>query len=155
MFRGNEWGGHDHCDSAYFKQEHENCQWHSHADVQVRNRIRIEVVTERIKMMSLARVIARISVTICVIGVTAIGQQEPTPHQTAPKTPLELCMDAMPTIFKNYNTAKYAVFRIANSHDAGPAREAQAELDAIEQPLKSCYEASQNRRPEQQPDSKR
>lgn len=109
--------------------------------------------------MSLVRVIAGISVTICVVGVTAIGQQEQTPHQTAPKTPLELCMDAMPTIFKNYNDAKYAVFHAANAgpdaaHILGPAREAQAKLDAMEQPLKSCYEASQGRRVEQQPDSK-
>ncbi|HKT87263.1 MAG TPA: hypothetical protein VJQ59_02420 [Candidatus Sulfotelmatobacter sp.] len=104
--------------------------------------------------MSFPRAIAGISVTICVIGLTAIGQEE-SPHQTAPKTQLELCMDAMPTIFKNYNNAKYAVFRIVNSENAGPAREALGELDAMEQPLKVCYEASQNRRAEQKPDSKR
>lgn len=35
--------------------------------------------------MTLARVITGVSVTICVIGLTAIGQEE-APHQTASKT---------------------------------------------------------------------
>jgi hypothetical protein len=109
--------------------------------------------------MCLARAVAGISVTICVIGLTAIGQEGDARHQTAPKTQLEACMAAMPTIFKNYNNAKYAVFRAASSADAahilGPVREAQAALDAMEQPLKGCYEASQNTHAEQQQASKR
>ena len=104
--------------------------------------------------MNVARTITGISVTVCVIGLTAIGQQEKAPHPATPKTQLELCMAAMPTIFKNYNNAKYAVFRMVNSGDAAPAREAQADLDAMEQPLKSCYEASQNTHAEQPQDSK-
>ncbi len=104
--------------------------------------------------MNVARTLAGISVTVCVIGLTAIGQQKEAPHQTAPKTQLELCMAAMPTIFTNYNNAKYAVFRAANSGQAGPIGEAQAALDAMEQPLKGCYEASQNTHAEQQQDSK-
>lgn len=100
--------------------------------------------------MSLGRTIVGISALGCIIGVTAIGQQEETPQQTAPKTQVELCMDATPTIIKNYKDAKYAVFRAANAgpdaaHILGPVREAQAALDAMEQPLKNCYEASQNR----------
>ena len=108
--------------------------------------------------MSLARAIAGISVTIGVIGVTAIGQPQDAPHDSATKTQLELCMAEMPTIFKNYNNAKYAVFRAANSgdggHMGGPVREAQAALDAMEQPLKGCYEASQITHAEQQQQSK-
>ena len=96
---------------------------------------------------------AGILAMVFVIGLTAIGQQEASPKK-APKTQLELCMAAMPTIFKNYNNAKYAVFRIANSGNAGPIGEAQAALDAMEQPLKGCYEASQNTHAEEQQDSK-
>jgi hypothetical protein len=109
--------------------------------------------------MSLGWAIAGISVIICVIGLTAIGQEGEAAHQTAPNTQLEHCKTAMPTILKNYNNAKYAVFRAANSADAahilGPVREAQAALDAMEQPLKACYEAMQNTQAEQQQDNKK
>lgn len=151
MFRCNDWGSHDHRDGSCFQQEHEDCQRDRYADLQMSAGPGIQLVPERINAMSLARVAVGILVTICVIGVTAIGQQEQTPPQPAPKTQLELCMDAMPAIFKNYNNAKYAVFRMVNSESAAQAREALAELDAMEQPLKGCYEASQSRGPEQQP----
>ena len=104
--------------------------------------------------MRFARAMLGISVTVCVIGVTAIGQQEEAPHQPAPKTRLELCMAAMPMIFKNYNNAKYAVFRARILTMPPFPVEAQAALDAIEQPLKDCYEASQNTHAEQKQDSK-
>ena len=68
--------------------------------------------------MSLGRAIAGISVIICVIGLTAIGQEGEAAHQTAPNTQLERCKTAMPIILKNYNNAKYAVFRAGNSADA-------------------------------------
>ena len=108
--------------------------------------------------MSLGRLIAGISATVCVIGLTAIGQQEEAPHQTDPKTQLESCSAAMPTILKNYNNAKYAVFRAANSgedaaHILGAVREAQAALDSMEKPLKGCYEAMQNTQAEQEQDN--
>jgi hypothetical protein len=109
--------------------------------------------------MSLGRAIAAISAIICIMGLTAIGQEEGVAHQTASNTQLERCKTAMPTILKNYNNAKYAVFRAGNSADAahilGPVREAQAALDAMEQPLKACYEAMQNTQTEQQQDNKK
>jgi hypothetical protein len=110
--------------------------------------------------MSFGRTVVGIPAIVCIIGLMAIGQQqEEAPHQTAPKTQLERCKADMPTIFKNYNNAKYAVFRAANSGaDAGsilgPVREAQAALDAMEQPLKGCYDAMRNTQAEQQQDSK-
>ena len=65
----------------------------------------------------------------------------------------------MPTILKNYNNAKYAVLRAGNSADAahilGPVGEAQAALNAMEQPLKVCYEAMQNTQAEQQQGNKK
>ena len=107
--------------------------------------------------MSLGRAIAGISATICVIGLSAIGQQEETPH-TAPIMQLERCKAAMPNILKNYNNAKYAVLRAGNSADTahilGPVREAQAALDAMEQPLRACYDAMQNTQAEPQPDNR-
>lgn len=108
--------------------------------------------------MSLGRAIAGISATLCIIGLTAIGQQKGS-RQTTANTRLERCKAAMPTIFKNYNNAKYAVFRATNAGAEaasilGPVREAQAALDAMDQPLKGCYEAMQNTQAEQRPDSK-
>jgi hypothetical protein len=109
--------------------------------------------------MSLERAIVGISAIICVIGLTAIGQEEETAHQTAPNSQLERCKTAMPIILKNYNNAKYAVFRAGNSADAahilGPVGEAQAALDAMERPLKGCYEALQNTQAKQQQDNKK
>ena len=109
--------------------------------------------------MSLGRAIAGISAIVCVIGLTAIGQEEEAAHQTAANTQLKRCKAAMPIIFKNYNNAKYAVFRAGNSGDAahilGPVREAQAAIDAMEQPLKACYEAMRNTQTEQQQDNKK
>ena len=110
--------------------------------------------------MRFGRAVAGILATLCVIGLTAIGQQEEDSRQMAPKTQLESCRAAMPTILKNYNNAKYAMFRAANAggdagHILGPVREAQAALDAMEQPLKGCYEAMQNTSAEQQPDNKK
>jgi hypothetical protein len=108
--------------------------------------------------MNLGRAIAGISAIVCVIGLTAIGQEEAA-HPTAANTRLERCKTAMPIILKNYNNAKYAVFRAGNSADAahilGPVREAQAALDAMEQPLKACYEAMQSTPAEQQQDNKK
>lgn len=106
--------------------------------------------------MSSVRTIAGISAIICVIGLTAIGQQEETPHQTDHKTELERCKAAMPIILKNYNNAKYAVFLARNTGpDAAGVLDrvatAQAALDAMEQPLKVCSEAMQNVQSEQQP----
>ncbi len=49
--------------------------------------------------------IAGIAATILVIGLTATGQREEPPHKT-PKMQLELCMAAMPTIFKSFNNAE-------------------------------------------------
>jgi hypothetical protein len=69
------------------------------------------------KAMSLGWAIAGISVIICVIGLTAIGQEGEAAHQTAQNTQLERRKTAMPTILKNYNNAKYAVFRAGNSAD--------------------------------------
>jgi len=109
--------------------------------------------------MSFGRAIAGISVIICVIGLAAIGQEGEAAHPTAPNTQLKRCKTAMPIILKNYNNAKYAVFRAGNSADAAnilePVREAQAALDAMEQPLKACYEAMQNTQAEQQRDNKK
>ena len=109
--------------------------------------------------MSLGRAIAGITAVVCIIGLTAIGQQQQAPQQTAANTQIEGCKAAMPIILKNYNNAKYAVFRATNAgsdaaHILGPVREAQAALDSMEQPLKGCYEAIQNTKAEHRPDSK-
>lgn len=108
--------------------------------------------------MSPVRTLARISAILSVIGLTAIGQQERAPQQTDPRTPFERCRAAMP-ILQNYNNAKYAVFRAGNSADAayilGPVREAQAALDAMEQPLKGCHEAMQSMQGEQRQDDRK
>jgi hypothetical protein len=49
--------------------------------------------------------------------------------------------------------------RAGNSADAarilGPVREAQEALEAMEQPLKACYEAMQNTQAEQQQNNKK
>ena len=109
--------------------------------------------------MSLLRALAPISGIICIVGLTAIGQQDNAPHQTDPKTQMERCRAAMPGILKNYNNAKYAVFLARNSGGGPQAGNhvdtAQAALDAMEQPLKVCSEAMQNMQDEQQPDNKK
>ena len=107
--------------------------------------------------MSFGRVIAGISVLVCVIGITAIGQQQDVPQPSAPKTQLESCREAMPAIYKNYNNAKYAVFlaRQGGDHTGNYVLTAQAALDAMEQPLKGCYEAMLNTRGEAELDNKK
>jgi hypothetical protein len=109
--------------------------------------------------MSLLRAIAPISAFIWVIGLTAIGQQDNAPHQTDPKAQIEQCKAVMPSILKNYNNAKYAVFLARNSGGGPQAGNhvdtAQAALDAMEQPLKVCSEAMQSMQDEQQPDTKK
>ena len=99
--------------------------------------------------MTSRRAVAAISAILCIVGLTAIGQPQDAPHPTTANSQLERCQAAMPTLLKNFNNAKYAVSRAANaganaSAILGPVREAQAALDAMEQPLKGCYEAMQN-----------
>ena len=81
------------------------------------------------------------------IGLAATGQQDGTTSKAKPQAPGN-CQVAMPVILKQYNNAKYAVQRAGYSADAahilGPVREAQAALDAMEQPLKICAEALEN-----------
>lgn len=108
--------------------------------------------------MSLTRLIAGMAVLICFIGLFATAQQEKVP-QTAPKTQIERCRAAMPTILKNYNNAKYAVFRAGNTADAAhilsAVREAQLSLDEMDQPLKACYEAMRTGQGQPLPEDKK
>ena len=108
--------------------------------------------------MSLTRLIAGTAILVCFVGLLATAQHEEVP-QTAPKTQIERCRAAMPTILKNYNNAKYAVFRAGNTADAAhilsAVREAQLSLDEMDQPLKACYEATQTTQGEPLPDDKK
>jgi hypothetical protein len=107
------------------------------------------------KAMNLLRAIAPISAILCVTGLTTVGQQDNAPPQTDPKAQIERCKAAMPSILKNYNNAKYAVFLARNSGGGPQAGNhvdtAQAALDAMEQPLKVCSEAMQSVQDEQPP----
>jgi hypothetical protein len=96
---------------------------------------------------------------MCVIGLTAIGQQKGAPSEVNPRMQLERCKADMPMVLKNYNNAKYAVFRAQTAGDAasilGPVREAAAALEAMEEPLKACNEAFQNLSAEQRQNTKK
>ena len=95
--------------------------------------------------MRILRATALMSVIIGIFGFAAIGQQE-QPRPDTPQSKLEKCRTDMPGIMKNYNDAKYAVFlaRQGGDHIGNYVINAQAALDAMEQPLKGCYEAFQN-----------
>jgi len=58
------------------------------------------------------------------------------------------CQAAMPAILKQYNIARYAAQAARNSGDKAhiltEVGQAQAALDAMEQPLKACSEAFEN-----------
>lgn len=87
--------------------------------------------------------VASIAMALFVLGPAATAWQDGSRPPT-PKTQMEQCKDAMPTILKNYNDAKYAVFQAGNAGQLGgdAIRRAQAALDAMDEPLRACYEAS-------------
>ena len=98
--------------------------------------------------MHVQRAIARALVTVSVIALTAIGQDERSSEQENAQTQVTNCQTAMPVILKQYNNARYAVQAARNSGDKGhiltEINQAQAALDAMEQPLKVCSEAMQS-----------
>ena len=87
-------------------------------------------------------------VTVSVIVLAAIGQNERSPEQENAQAQVTNCQTAMPVILKQYNNARYAVQAAQNSGDKAhilpQVSQAQAALDAMEQPLKVCSEAMQN-----------
>ena len=98
--------------------------------------------------MHVPRVIAGTLVTVSVIVLAAIGQDDRSHEQENAQAQVTNCQTAMPVILKQYNNARYAVQAARNSGDKGhiltEVNQAQAALDAMEQPLKVCSEAMQN-----------
>src|SRR5579863_6396449 len=98
--------------------------------------------------MHVQRAVAGTLVTLSVIVLGAIGQDDRSHEQENPQAQLTNCQTAMPVILKQYNNARYAVLAARNSGDKGhtltEVNQAQAALDAMEQPLKVCSEAMQN-----------
>jgi len=98
--------------------------------------------------MHVQRAIAGTLVTVSVIVLAAIGQDDRSHEQENAQVQVTNCQTAMPVILKQYNNAKYAVQAARNSGDKGhilsEVNQAQAALDAMEQPLKVCIEAVQN-----------
>ncbi len=94
-------------------------------------------------------------VIVSVIVLAAIGQDERSSQQENQQTQVTNCQAAMPVILKQYNNARYAVQAARNSGDKGhiltEVSQAQAALDAMEQPLKVCSEAMQSMKSGQQP----
>jgi hypothetical protein len=95
-------------------------------------------------------------VTVSVIVLAAIGQGERSPEEENAQTQVTNCQTAMPIVLKQYNNARYAVQAARNSGDKGhiltEVNQAQAALDAMEQPLKVCSEAMQSTKSGQWPD---
>jgi hypothetical protein len=87
-------------------------------------------------------------VTVSFIFLAAFGQHDRSHEQENAQAQVTNCQTAMPVIFKQYNNARYAVQAARNSGDRGhiltEVNQAQAALDAMEQPLKVCSEAIQN-----------
>ena len=98
--------------------------------------------------MHVQRAIAWTLVTVSVIVLAAIGQDDRSHDQENAQAQVTNCQTAMPVILKQYNNARYAVQAAQNSGDRGhiltEVNQAQAALDAMEQPLKVCSEAIQN-----------
>jgi hypothetical protein len=86
---------------------------------------------------------ALVMVSVMVAG--AIGQDDRSVAQENAQTQITTCETAMPVILKQYNIARYAVQAARNSGDKGhiltEVNQAQAALDAMEQPLQVCSEA--------------
>ena len=99
-------------------------------------------------MMNVQRAIAGVLVTVSFIVLAAIGQDDRSHEQENAQAQVTNCQTAMPVILKQYNNAKYAVQAARNSGDRGhildEVNQAQAALDAMEEPLKVCSEAMQN-----------
>ena len=98
--------------------------------------------------MHVQRAIAWTLVTVSVIVLAAIGQDDRSHDQENAQAQVTNCQTAMPVILKQYNNARYAVQAAQNSGDSAhilpQVSQAQAALDAMEQPLKVCSEAMQN-----------
>lgn len=97
-------------------------------------------------------------VIVSVIVLAAIGQDERSPEQENAQTQVANCQTVMPVILKQYNNARYAVQAALNSGDKGhiltAVSQAQAALDAMEQPLRVCSESMQNMKNGQPRDGK-
>jgi len=85
--------------------------------------------------------------------LAAFGQHDRSHEQENAQAQVTNCQTAMPVIFKQYNNARYAVQAARNSGDRGhiltEVNQAQAALDAMEEPLKVCSEAMQNMKSDQ------
>ena len=106
--------------------------------------------------MHVQRTIAGTLLTVSVIVLATIGQDERSHEQENAQTQVTNCQTAMPVILKQYNNARYAVQAARNSGDKGhiltEVNQAKAALDAMEQPLKVCSEAMQSMKSDQRPD---
>ena len=87
-------------------------------------------------------------VVMSVIVLAAIGQDERSHGKDNVQAQVTNCQAAMPAILKQYHNARYAVQAARNSGDKGQilteVNQAQAALDAMQQPLKVCSDAMQN-----------
>jgi hypothetical protein len=108
--------------------------------------------------MPVQRAIAGTLVIVSIIVLAAIGQDQRSPAQENAQTQVTNCQTAMPVILKQYNNARYAVQAALNAGDKGhiltEVNQAQAALDAMEQPLKACSEAMQSVKNSQPRDGK-
>ena len=106
--------------------------------------------------MHVQRAIPGTLLTVSVIVLATIGQDERSHEQENAQTQVTNCQTVMPVILKQYNNARYAVQAARNSGDKGhiltEVNQAQAALDAMEQPLKACSEAMQSMKSDQRPD---
>jgi len=90
-----------------------------------------------------ARAAAFVIGSVAVFGTSGQGERS-TGQENSQITD---CQTAMPVILKQYNNARYAVEAARSSGDKGhimtEVNQAQAALDAMEQPLKVCSDALQ------------
>lgn len=104
-------------------------------------------ISEVLNTMYVPRLVYGTLVLVSVIASLVIGQDEHT-EQHPNQTQVSNCQAAMPTLLKQYNIARYAVQAARNSGDKAhiltEVGQAQAALDAMEQPLKACSEAFQS-----------
>jgi hypothetical protein len=108
----------------------------------------VNLTSEVLNTMHVQRAIAGTFVTVSVIVLAAIGQHDRSHEEENAQAQVTNCQTAMPVIFKQYNNARYAVQAARNSGDRGhildEVNQAQAALDAMEEPIKVCSEAMQN-----------
>jgi len=105
-------------------------------------------ISEVLNTMYVPRVVYGVLVLVSVIALPVLGQDERSPENDNSHTQLANCQTAMPILLKQYNNAKYAVQAARNSGDKAhiltEVGQAQAALDAMEQPLEVCSKVIQS-----------